>query len=107
MAAINISDEDCWIVGRWAFRTILKPTMAALPDDKDKEIIERALALDGLHLPLIDQVQARRIAFALAKVAEEMRVSLSESDPTTLEPIYLELIEYLRAIQSSIGVHYA
>lgn len=107
MAVIKVSTEDSWIVGRWAFRTILRPTIEALTEDMDKEVIKRALALDGLHLPLIDQMQARRIALTMEKVTRGLRKSLIEADPTTLQPIDLEFIEYLSAIESSLRRHYA
>jgi len=106
MATINVSEEDCWIVARWAFRAVLGPTIEELADTNDKKVILQALALDGLHFPLIDPVQAQRIALALVKAAEQVRSSLLEADPATLELRDVEFIDYLSAIESSLHKHY-
>ena len=102
MAVINVSEKEPWIVGRWAFRAVLEPTIDALADDNDKEVVVRALALDGLHFSLIDPTQARRIASTLSKVAEKVRTSLIEADPATLQPGDVEFIDYLNRLESSL-----
>lgn len=74
MGAINVGDErGPWVVARWAFQGYLDHVLAEVCGDPSLAyVIEEALALDGLHIPLTDVAIARRLAPILLRVADEV-----------------------------------
>jgi hypothetical protein len=74
MGAINVGNEHPpWVVARWAFRGYLDYVLAEVRDDEVLSYaVEKALALDGLHLPLIDATIAQRLGPVLIRVADEV-----------------------------------
>jgi hypothetical protein len=73
MGAIGVSERDGWVVARWVFRGYLDHVLAELHDDPElTSVVEQAIALDGLHLPLRQPAVVRRLAPVLQQVAEEV-----------------------------------
>jgi len=67
------AEHEPWMVARWAFRGYLEHVLAEVSRDKELTFaIEEALALDGLHLPLLDPAVVRRLMPTLVRVAEEV-----------------------------------
>ena len=74
MGAINVDGgHKPWVVAGWAFRGYLEQVLAEVSRDPDLTYtVEEALALDGLHLPMLDAALARRLRPMLMRVAEEV-----------------------------------
>ena len=74
MAAVSVPHSEPWIVNRWAFRTLAEraQTFVSRPDDRYK--LEQAVALDGLHFELLPADQCARLALAVERAADELRV---------------------------------
>jgi hypothetical protein len=61
------------VVAGWAFRGFLDEVLAEVRGDPDLVYsIEKALALDGLHLPRLDSAVVRRLAPVLSRVADDV-----------------------------------
>ena len=70
MAVIGFSNGSGWVVARWAFRRFLEDI--ALYCSNDVEImneIEQAIALDGLHLDLLNPALLKRLINAINNTA--------------------------------------
>jgi hypothetical protein len=62
--------KDVWQVARWAFVWLLRQAQAECADDSStRPIFEKAIALDGLHLHLLEPDDARATRRVLLKVA--------------------------------------
>ena len=74
MGAINVGGgHKPWVVAGWAFRGYLEQVLAEVRRDPDLTYtVEEALALDGLHLPMLDAAIARRLLPTLMRVADEV-----------------------------------
>ena len=74
MPAITFSnDEDSWVVARWVFCGYLEHVHGEISYDSDlAQIVEEAMALDGLHFSLIERNIAERLAPVLLRVANEV-----------------------------------
>lgn len=62
--------EDVWQVARWAFVWLLQEAMVKSHDESTRAVFERAIALDGLHLHLLEPdaaETARRILLGVAR----------------------------------------
>ena len=80
MAAVSIPHNDPWIVARWAFGRLLDRTAESLVREEDRQALEQAKALDGLHFDLLTGGQAERIASAMQTAADQLRSELQEAD---------------------------
>lgn len=72
MAVISFAQTDSkiWLVAHWAHRRFLTDVIACFPDDTEMEHqLERAIALDGLHLHMLERDFASRIVKAMRIVA--------------------------------------
>jgi len=75
MPSITIGNEaeGTWMVARWAFCAYLQHVEEEIRGDGDLELtIEKAMALDGLHLALQDGQIVRRLIPVLRCVAAEI-----------------------------------
>ena len=74
MGVIDVGGgQAAWGVAGWAFRGYLNEVLAEVRHDPGLAYaIEQALALDGLHLPLLDPAVVRRLVPALIRVADEV-----------------------------------
>jgi hypothetical protein len=74
MGAINVGNgRGPWVVAGWAFRGYLQHVLAEVRDDPELGyLVEQAMALDGLHLPLKDTESVHRLAPVLLRVADEV-----------------------------------
>jgi hypothetical protein len=74
MGAINIGNGHLpWVVARWAFQGYLDFVLEEVLDDEVLTyVVEEALALDGLHLPLTDATIVQRLGPVLIRVADEV-----------------------------------
>ena len=74
MPAITFSnDEDSWVVARWVFCGYLDYVHGEVSHESDlAQIVEEAMALDGLHLSLLERNIAERLAPVLLRVASDV-----------------------------------
>jgi hypothetical protein len=74
MGAINVGGGHApWVVAGWAFRGFLNLVLKEVQNDSILAYtIEEAIALDGLHLPLIEPAVVRRLAPVMLRVAGEV-----------------------------------
>jgi hypothetical protein len=76
--------EDVWQVARWAFAWLLRQAMAECGDDSRTALFfESALALDGLHLHLLDADEADAARKILLEVAS--RAANGELPPVEVD----------------------
>ncbi len=62
--------EDVWRVARWAFVWLLRQAMVKCGEDAaTRFLFERAIALDGLHLHLLEADESRKARHILLEVA--------------------------------------
>jgi hypothetical protein len=90
MPALTFEDErESWVVARWAFCSYLGNVEAHLRDDPELlHTIESAIALDGLHLSLIESSVVDRLLPILLRVADEVEAgtSVASVEGNALEP---------------------
>jgi hypothetical protein len=86
MAVVSIPYNDPWVVARWAFGRLLDRTAETLVSEEDREALERAKALDGLHFGLLEDAQAERIARAMEAAADQLRFELEGADADDPRP---------------------
>jgi len=74
MGAINVGNEHPpWVVARWAFQGYLEYVLEEVRNDEVLTfVVEEALALDGLHLPLTDATIVQRLCPVLLRVADDV-----------------------------------
>ena len=68
MAVISLGTtaDKVWLVARWAFKRVLQNAITANPSDAELVAeFRQALALDGLHLDLMESALSRRVISAL------------------------------------------
>ena len=103
MAAISVPPHEPWVVARWAFRCLLDRTVRVVSDD-DKDVLERAKALDGLHFDLLHKEEARRISGAMMTAADELQQELSDTDLTDpRDEEFAEALLVLRVLLRDVG----
>jgi hypothetical protein len=86
VAVVNVPGYEPWIVARWAMRMLMERASVHAQSRDDRDALVQALALDGLHLGLLPDVQARRVAAAVEAAADELRSELrGKSDPRDRE----------------------
>jgi hypothetical protein len=77
MAVIVVPHYEPIKLARWAYRGLLERLADATDDEADNYIVHQAIALDGLHLDLLDsRGQVARLAERLARIADELRLEL-------------------------------
>ena len=114
MAVISFSarKDEIWVAARWALRELLADVSAQYPDDRQMaEKFKEAVALDGLHLDLLDPSLAQRITRALGLVVDgvldgsiKSGISVRYPDAQTLEA-YREGLLGLKAVLGAAQVH--
>ena len=74
MPSISVDQNlEPWVFARWVFRGYLDHVCAEVRDDVELTyVLEEALALDGLHLPLGDATMVQRLGPILLRVAEDV-----------------------------------
>jgi len=75
MPSITIGDgqDEMWMVARWAFCGYLEHVKNEVEGDQDLELtVDRAIALDGLHLTLLDESILQRLVPVLCQVADQI-----------------------------------
>lgn len=75
MGVISLADEPGadWGVARWAFCGYLEHVRKAVRGDRELEhCIDEAMALDGLHFPLLPGSVVGRLVPVLRRVADEV-----------------------------------
>ena len=74
MGSIRIeATRPPWVVARWAFAGYLEHVLAEVRNDAAlAHAVEQAMALDGLHLTLVDRDVAERLGPVLLRVADEV-----------------------------------
>jgi hypothetical protein len=78
MPAISFEGQQAWVVARWAFCAYLDHVREEVRDSPDLvQTVERAMALDGLHLSLLDADVTDRLMPILLRVADEVVAGLS------------------------------
>lgn len=103
MAAVTIPFNDPWVVARWAFRMLAERT-ADRVSDREKETLDQAIALDGLHFDLLEPGQARRLALAMQLAAAELRVELLAVDqPDLRDAEFAEALTVLEMRLHDVG----
>lgn len=73
---VTIPDKGTWKVSGAAFRLLASEATERLPNPKDREVLVRAQALNGLSLDKLDGEQASRLAVAMRDAAETLRSGL-------------------------------
>jgi hypothetical protein len=83
---IGVPKYEPWLVNRWAFRTLAERAQALVTDVDDEQVLRQAVALDGIHFDLLSSEQSVRLALALERAADELRVEFrGSSDPRDRE----------------------
>ena len=78
MAVVAVPYYEPWIVARWAFDLLMSRLLDSCTVADDIEVVERAIALDGLHFDLMACDQSARLAESLAVVTDRLRFDLEE-----------------------------
>lgn len=78
MAVVAVPYYEPWIVARWAFDLLMSRLLDSCTVDDDREVVQRAVALDGLHFDLLAYEQRARLAESLAAAADQLRFDLEE-----------------------------
>ena len=73
---VVIPHKGTWKVSSSAFRLLANEVSARLESDDDREVLTSALALNGLFLDRLDPERASRVALAMLRSAEALRVGL-------------------------------
>ncbi len=86
MACVSVDDRTSWVVARWAFRTLVARA-ATTGESADAQALHIAVALDGLHLDLLEAGQQARLRRALHGAAQSLRTDLAgrADDPRDAE----------------------
>jgi len=101
MASISLPEIEPWVVARWAFRRLLTTVQTRFSDDAALvQQLEASMAIDGLHLDLLEPELACRMRAALLAVVDETvngggRSSTLHSDPEA-DRMYVEALAELR-----------
>ena len=74
VAVVSVPGYEPWIVARWAMSMLMERAAVHAEADVDRHALTQATALDGLHLDLLLDAQARRIAAAVQVAADELRL---------------------------------
>ena len=73
MAVVSFKNEAGWVIARWAFRRLLEDIEQRNPQDTAmSREFEQALALDGLHLGLIEPSLSQKILHAMHRTVQEL-----------------------------------
>jgi hypothetical protein len=96
MAVISVPHNSPWVVARWAFRMLLERAARRLENEGDKDALQQAVALDGWHFDLLEADQRKRLAWAIAAAADELRLDLQTA---SADPRDLELVEMLANLE--------
>lgn len=75
MAVVSFGEheDEVWLAARWAFSGFLGAVREKCLGDRDLEFaIDEAIALDGLHLTLLDGAIVKRLSPKLRGVAAEI-----------------------------------
>jgi hypothetical protein len=100
MAAIKVSDDDLWIVARWALATLAERALEATEEGSDANALRQAMALDNLNFELLEPDQAARLAGIVGKAAASLRDELRTKDAG--DPRDRELADVLDEIEASL-----
>jgi hypothetical protein len=76
VAIITFPGEECWVSPRWAFARLARSASMFLNNARDLEVLEGAVARDGLDLSRLDVQCATRLAAALRQGASWLREEL-------------------------------
>jgi len=103
MPSISLPESEPWVVARWAFRRLLTTLQARYPEDSALvQQLEASMALDGLHLDLLEPELAHRTRGALLVVVVETlnAQGRGDSSPVHTDPeadrMYAEALAELR-----------
>ncbi len=70
MAIVSISKEKGWLVARWAFKRFFEDLLLNHPgDDVFRYEVKQAMALDGLHLDLVETNLREELCHAIISTA--------------------------------------
>lgn len=84
MAVIQIAEGREWFVARWAYRWLMESAMAECGEDSScRSLFEQSLALDGLHLEMLESEQIAKIRKVLSRVAQA--AANGEAPPVEVE----------------------
>jgi hypothetical protein len=71
MAAISFSTSDAWVKARWAVTRLLNDVASLAPSDLGVQTtIRQAVALDGVHFPLLPQPISDRLLDLLREAVQ-------------------------------------
>lgn len=101
MAAIGLPNAEPWVVARWAFKDLLSRACEHLQGRDDLvSHLTAAQALDGLHMPNLSDDDARTVAVALYRAADDLiPIESVKTDPLSRSWVagLVELQGYLDA----------
>ncbi len=113
MPSISVGREESegWVVARWAYCGILEHVQEEVREDYDLHYcVEEAIALDGLHLDLLESGLTSRLVSVLLRVANEV-VAGSRAvrvDGRTLdEPSQAQFRKSVGDLRSLLQRHYS
>lgn len=111
MAVVSFKEDVGWVVARWAFRRLLEDIEQRNPHDiaMSKEF-EQAIALDGLHIGLLEPYFGRRILHAMHGTVQELlddvsgrlRKELDEEDYQMYREALPELFRYIEQAEREL-----
>jgi hypothetical protein len=104
MAVIAFSDDESWVMARWAYRMLMMRVTSNLTIPEDVLQVEQCEALDGLNLDLVPDNQRERLAAALLSAATSLREDLLATPSD--DPRDAGLARILGEIMAAVGVHY-
>ena len=76
MAVVAMPHYEPWIIARWAFDLLMSRLLESCSHEEDKVVVQRAIALSGLHLDLQAVEQQIRLAKTLAVVTDQLRFDI-------------------------------
>jgi hypothetical protein len=106
MAVIAFSDDRAWVKAAWAIRKVLADMLVVSPDEpRIREILDTAIALNGLNFDLVEEPTASRLKAILAEViaatiqeSESLGLKWKEGLDENRQAQYKEAVEELAGL---------
>ena len=105
MAVIAISDDESWVLARWAFTQLLDRAQVLVGSSPELvSRLEQSKALDGLLIYLLTESQRRPIVRAVTIAAGDLAAELAAGPQDELGSSFLALLVELQAhLNKSVG----
>jgi hypothetical protein len=103
MAVIAFSDDRAWVKAAWAVRKVLADMLILSPDEpRIREVLDTAIALNGLNYDLVEEPTATRLKKTLEEVilatlqeSESLGLKWKEGLDENLQAQYKEALQEL------------